>query len=94
MAGRFLLPSRRFRVGDRTRLVRGGGGLDVSGPMPADGLRDLSAVRGTWPITSLAAFDGRRVLSGLGPGADGVRAGASVISLGLGNVSARFMPNG
>jgi hypothetical protein len=55
----------------------------MSGPMPKDGLR------------SLLLFDGRLNLSGRGPGADGVRNGASIGSLGLGKVPDRlFAPKG
>lgn len=54
------------------------------------GRRNLSDVIGVRPAES---FDGLRSLSGRGPGADGVRAGASMIWLGVGKVSARFMPN-
>lgn len=61
-------------VPGRIRLVRGGGGREVSGSLL--GLRNLSDVTGVRPATS---FDGFRNLSGRGPGADGVRAGASGI---------------
>lgn len=72
---------------DRTRLVRGGGGLDVS----LLGLRIPLPVMG---MGSAISFDGRRQL-GRGPGADGVRAGVSIGSLGLGKVSDRcVIPNG
>lgn len=66
---------------DRTRLVRGGGGLEVS----LLGLRIPASVIGIGLAVSL---DGRRQL-GRGPGADGVRAGVSIGSLGLGKVSER-----
>ncbi len=69
-------------------LVLGGGGRDVSGPM--DGLLDLG-VRGGIPSAG-DAVDGLRSLSGRGPGADGVRSGASAASLCLGKVPARLMP--
>lgn len=60
----------------RTMLFRGGGGREVSGPI--DGLR----------VPSNALFCRSR--SGRGPGADGVRNGASLAKLGLGKVSERF----
>ncbi len=81
------LPS---RVRGRTRLILGGGGREVSGPM--EGLRDLSPFMGVRDRTmSLDALDGLRSLSGRGPGADGVRNGISIVSLGLGNVPARLL---
>lgn len=61
----------------RTMLLRGGGGLEVSGPI--DGLLEFSN----------ALFCRSR--SGRGPGADGVRNGGSLMKLGLGKVSERFI---
>ena len=67
---------------DRTRLLRGGGALEVSLP----GLHDPALVIG---IGSAVPPDSRSHLSGRGPGADGVRAGVSMGSLGRGNVPER-----
>ena len=72
-----------------TRLTRGGGGREVSGPI--DGRLDLSLVVG---IRLGISFDGLRSLSGLGPGADGVRSGASTAAACLGKVPARFSGSG
>lgn len=72
---------------DRTRPVRGGGALGVS----LLGFRIPPPGTGTG---SDGSFDGRRQL-GRGPGADGVRAGALIGSLGFGKVSDRCaMPKG
>jgi hypothetical protein len=60
-----------------TRLVRGGGGLDVSGPK--DGRRALLTLEGF-----------RASLSGRGPGADGVRIGAYTGSFRRGKVPVRL----
>ena len=81
MAG-LLLPE----VPGRIRLFRGGGGRDMSGPIPADGRLNLS------PFILAISLEGLRSLSGLGPGAEGVRIGASNGAFGRGNVSDRLIP--
>lgn len=68
-----------FSLAGRIRLFRGGGRLEVSGPM--DGFR-----AGPNPEVCLV-FRSFRV-----PGADGVRIGGSATKDGLGNVSERFRP--
>lgn len=65
-------------VFDLARLVRGGGGLEVS----------LLGLLIPAPIMGIGSSEGRR-LSGRGPGADGVRIGGSTGSFGLGNVPER-----
>ena len=84
-----VLPSLPAVLG-RTRLTRGGGGREVSGPI--EGRLDLSPVNGG--IRLGMSFDGLRSLSGRGPGADGVRSGASTAAACLGKVPARFKGSG
>jgi hypothetical protein len=73
-------------VGVGIVLVRGGGGREVSGPRLGRLARSLVRVG----RCSGEAFDGRRNLSGLDEGAEGVRAGGSVLSAARGKVSDRL----
>ena len=85
-----VLPSLPAVLG-RTRLTRGGGGREVS--RTVDGRLDLdrSPFLG---IRSGISFDGLWNRLGLGPGADGVRSGASTAAACLGNVPARLNVSG